>query len=69
MAAKLSDLVEEISGANLQMDGHVNVPSQSVKDPWEPEEENSFPSHLLSWPQPGGCYQAALIGNTVWRYE
>ena len=49
MAAKLSNLVDEISGANLQTDGHVNVPTQSAKDPWEPEEEDSSPSHLLSW--------------------
>ena len=49
MAPKLSDLVDEISGANLQMNGHVNVPTKSAKDPWEPEAEDSSPSHLLSW--------------------
>ena len=32
MAAKSSDLVDETSGANLQMEGHVDMPSQSVKD-------------------------------------
>ena len=30
MAAKLSDPVDETSGANLQMEGHVDVPPQSV---------------------------------------
>ena len=33
MAAKLSDLVDEMSGANLQMEGHVDMPPQSVKGP------------------------------------
>ena len=49
MAAKLSDLVDKISGANLQADGHVEVPTQSAKDLQEPEEEDSSPSHSLSW--------------------
>ena len=47
MAAKLSDLVNETSGANLQTEGHMDVPSQSAKDLWEPEASDSFPSHLL----------------------
>ena len=46
MAAKSSDLVDKTSGANLQVDGHVEVPTQSAKDPWELEEEDSSPSHL-----------------------
>ena len=45
MAAKSSDLVDKMSGANLQVDGHVEVPTQSAKDLWEPEEEDSSPSH------------------------
>ena len=49
MAAKLSDLVDEMSGANLQMEGHADVPSQIAKDLWEPEALVSSPSHLLSW--------------------
>ena len=49
MAAKLSDLVDKMPGANLQMDGHMEVPTQCMKDPWELEEEDSSPSHLLSW--------------------
>ena len=32
MAAKLSNLVDETSGANFQVDGHAEVPTQSVKD-------------------------------------
>ena len=44
MAAKSNDLVDKMSGANLQMDGHVEVPTQSAKDLWEPEEEDSSPS-------------------------
>ena len=38
MAAKLSNLVDKTSGANLQVDGHVEVPTQGVKDQWEPKE-------------------------------
>ena len=49
LAAKSSDLVDKMSGANLQVDGHVEVPTQSVKDLWELEEEDSSPSHSLSW--------------------
>ena len=50
MAAKLSDLVDEMSGVNLQMEGHMDVPPQSVKDLREPEALDSSPSHLLGWP-------------------
>ena len=49
MAAKSSNLVDETSGANLQMDDHADVPTQSVKDLWEPEALYSPPSCLLSW--------------------
>ena len=38
-----------MSGANLQTEGHVVMPSQSVKDLWEPEASDSSPSHLPSW--------------------
>ena len=49
MAAKLSNLVDKTSGANLQAEGHVDVPTQSAKDPWEPEEEDSSPYCSPSW--------------------
>ena len=49
MAAKLSDLADEMSGANLQMEGHKDVPAQSVKALQEPEVLDSPPSHSLSW--------------------
>ena len=49
MAAKLRDLVVEISGVNLQTEGHVDVPPQSAKDLWELEALGSSPSHSLSW--------------------
>ena len=49
MAAKSSDLGNRTSGANPQMQGHVDVPSQSAKDLWESETSSSSPSHLLSW--------------------
>ena len=38
-----------MSGANLQTEGHMDVPSQSAKDLWELEASGSSPSHLLSW--------------------
>ena len=49
MAAKLSDLVDETSGANLQVEGHTDVPTRNVKDLLEPEASDSSPSCLLSW--------------------
>ena len=49
MAAKLSDLGNRTSGANLQMEGHMDMPSQSAKDLWESEVSGFSPSHLPSW--------------------
>ena len=49
MAAKSSDLVDKMSRANLQMEGHVDMPSQSAKDIWESEALGSSPSCLPSW--------------------
>ena len=49
MTAKLNDLVDKTSGAILQADGHAEVPTQSAKELWELEEEDSSPSHLPSW--------------------
>ena len=49
MAAKLSNLGNRTSGASLQMEGHVDVWSQSAKDPWELEALGSSPSHSPSW--------------------
>ena len=61
MAAKSSDLANKTSGANLQMDGYAEVPTQIAKDPHEPEEEDSSPPtcHLGLWPR-GHC-PVALI--------
>ena len=49
MAAKLSDLVDKMSGANLQMEGHADVPFKRAKDLWELETLGSYSSCLLSW--------------------
>ena len=49
MAAKSSDLGDRTSGANLHMEGHVDVPSQSAEDQWELEALDSSHSHLPSW--------------------
>ena len=43
MAAKLSNLVDKTSEANLQADGQVEKPAQGVADLWEMEEEDSSP--------------------------
>ena len=44
-----SDLGNETSEVNSQMEGPMNVPPQSAKDLWELEASGSSPSHLLSW--------------------
>ena len=49
IAAKLSDLVNKTSEANLQMEGHAVVLSQSAKDQQELDALGSYPSHLPSW--------------------
>ena len=49
MAAKLSDLGNRTSRANLQIEGHADMPSQSAKDLQESEALDSSPSHLPSW--------------------
>ena len=49
MAAKLSELVDETSGTNLQMEGHADMPSQNAKDLWQLEALDSSPSHSPSW--------------------
>ena len=49
MAAKLSNLGDRMSGANLQMEGHADVPSQSTEDQWELEVLDSSPSCSPSW--------------------
>ena len=59
MAAKLSDLAEETSGARLQVDGQSEEPTQGAKDLQESEEDDSSPSHLPLWSPtqrlPSGC--------------
>ena len=49
MAAKLSDLVDKMSEANLQVDGQVEKPAQGVADLWEMEEEDSSPLCSPVW--------------------
>ena len=44
MTAKSRNSVDKKSGANLQADGHVEVPTQGAKDSQEPEEEDSSPT-------------------------
>ena len=49
MAAKLSDLSDKTSEANLQADGWVEKPAQGAADWQEIEEEDSFPHHSPMW--------------------
>ena len=49
MAAKLSDLAEETSGASLQADGQTGEPTQGAKDLQESEGDDSSPSRLPLW--------------------
>ena len=53
MAAKLSDLGDRMSGSSLQMEGHVDMPSQSAEDQQETEASGSSRSpthHPGPWP-------------------
>ena len=49
MAAKLSDLSDKMSEANLQVDGQAEKPAQGAADWQEIEEEDSSPCNLLMW--------------------
>ena len=53
MAAKSNGLVDKTSGANLQMEGHADMPSPSAKDLQVSEALGSSPSHLPSWSRDG----------------
>ena len=49
MAAKLSNLSDKTSEANLQVDGQVEKPAHGAVDWWEMEEEGSSPPNLPMW--------------------
>ena len=49
MAAKLSDLVDKTSEANLQADGQTEKPAPGAADLWEMEEEDGSPLHSPMW--------------------
>ena len=49
MAAKLSNLADKMPGANLQVDGQTEVPTQGMKNLQGSEEEDSSSFHLPSW--------------------
>ena len=46
MAAKSSNLGNETSAVNSQMEGPMDMPSQSAKDLWESEASGSSPFQL-----------------------
>ena len=64
MAAKSSNLADKMSGANLQAEGQMEVPTQGAKDLQGSEEEDSSPSHLPSW----SPAQRPLSGHPNVRY-
>ena len=49
MAAKLSDLSDKMSEANLQADDQVEKPGQGAVDRQEMEEGDSSPHNLPTW--------------------
>ena len=49
MAAKLSELGDKTSEANLQVDGQVEKPAQGAADQQEMEEEDSSPHNSPMW--------------------
>ena len=49
MAAKLSDLGDKTSEANLQVDGQVEKSAQGAVDWQETEEEDSSPPNSPMW--------------------
>ena len=59
MAAKLGDLSDKMSEANLQADGQAEKPAQGVANWQEMEEEDSSPPNSPMWPPaqrpPLGC--------------
>ena len=61
MAAKSSDLAEDMSGASLQANVQMEEPTQGARDLQESEEDDSSPSHLPLCSQPRDCHLAALI--------
>ena len=63
MAAKLNNLVDKMSEANLQADGQAEKPAKGAVDLQEMEKEDSSPLHLLMWSQPKGHCQASPIQN------
>ena len=59
MAAKSSDLVDEMSGANLLTEGYADVLTQSAKDLWEPEASVWFSLPLaILVPSPEAAIQS-----------
>ena len=49
MATRSSDLEDRMSRANLQMESHMGMQSQSQKDPDEMGASGSSPSYSSSW--------------------
>ena len=59
MAAKLSDLSDKMSEANLQADGQAEKPDQGAVDQRETDEEDSSPHNLPTW----SPIQRLLLGH------
>ena len=49
IAAKLSDLSDKTSEANLQVYGQAEKPAQGAADQWEMEEEDGSLPNSLTW--------------------
>ena len=69
MAAKLSDLADEMPGAKLQADGQMEVPTQGTKDLWGQRKQIVPIPACHHGPLPGGHHQATPTQDTVWKYK
>ena len=63
---QICNLEDRMPRANLQMEGHRDMPFQSTKDPGGQEHWVVLPPTCHFGPWPGGHHLAALISGTAW---
>ena len=69
MATTSSDLDDQKTGANIQIEGDTLTPPSSQKGPEEREAFGSAPSCLPSSLQQGNQHLTAMRLGTVWKYK
>ena len=65
MAARSGDLEDQMSGTNLQTEGHVGMKSQHWKGPERTEHQAIPPPTCHLGCQPEGCCPTVLILGTA----